>query len=68
MNIRLLKSKLIEQGLTQKDLAEIMKLSPSTLNRKINDPRNIFVLRELLILKDILKLSDEEAIAIFFRD
>jgi transcriptional regulator with XRE-family HTH domain len=41
MKLNTLKGKIIEKGLTQKELAKEMKLNPKTFNSKLNGKRNL---------------------------
>jgi len=65
MKINKLKAKMIEYGYTQEDVAKELSMSNSTLNLRIME-RVDFKLTELVKLKELLSLTDDEAIDIFF--
>ncbi len=66
MNINLLKSKIIENGYTQKTLANKMEISVNTLNKKIL-LQSSFTVGDLKKLKELLDLSIEDINNIFFK-
>ena len=66
MDIRLLKSVMVKNGDTQRDLADAMCLSPSRLSAKINEKRADFRLRELAFIQRRYNLSSDDIYAIFF--
>jgi transcriptional regulator with XRE-family HTH domain len=57
VNLNILKAKIVENGLTQKEVAEEMGLSPKTLNAKLNGKRTMYV-NELELLRLKLKLDN----------
>ena len=61
----LLKFKMARAGKTVADLAAKMGISPAALRNRINN-RTEFVVREIQILIDELKLTAYDANAIFF--
>lgn len=70
MQSNMLKSKIALVGINQERLAEMMgangaSIDRATLNQKINAKRE-FNQSEIKALIDALKLSNEEAIEIFF--
>ncbi len=65
MNINLLKSKIIENGYTQKTLANKMDISVNTLNKKIL-LQSAFTVGDLKKLKKLLDLSTDDVNNIFF--
>ena len=67
MNIQLLEKKIAEKGLKKKYLATLLNIDKSTLSYKINGKRN-FMVREIKKISEILSLTDEEKLLIFFRD
>ncbi len=67
MNINLLKSKIIENGFTQKSLSSAMGISVNTLNKKIL-LQSSFTVGDVRKLKEILKLSIEDVNNIFFNE
>ena len=64
MNSNLLKSYLIRNGLTQRDFADKLDITPATLNAKINNKR-AFKITEINKSADILHLNAEETKTIF---
>jgi len=67
MNSFKIRGKIVENGLTQTALADELGLSQSTLSQKINGYRPITRL-ELIKLKEVLQLTDDEFIELFFID
>ena len=66
-NKRLFKSAMDKAGFTQQTLADAIGIGLATLNMKINNVRQ-FKTSEIVALKRILNLSNEERDAIFFAD
>lgn len=65
MNTALLKSKRVAKGLSQVQLAELVKVSPTTYNQCENGkvPFRMDIVKSLILL---LKLSESEVSEIFF--
>lgn len=68
MNMIKLRMKCVEQVMTQRDLADAIGISLSSLQRKLRDNGDSFTLGEILKIKEALKLSDREAKELFFDD
>lgn len=66
MKINILKSKLVAQGKTLKDLKSALKLSDYGLYKKIHG-YNQFKLNELQTIKSFLNLNNDEINDIFFK-
>ena len=64
MNVFKLKAKIVERGMGVEELAGILDMSTQTLYRKLRTPLSM-TLMDAIKLKDILGLTDEEAIEIF---
>lgn len=64
MNVFKLKAKIVERGMGVEELAGILDMSTQTLYRKLRTPLSM-TLMDAIRLKDILELTDEEAIEIF---
>ena len=64
MNAFKLKAKIVEQNITMEALAKHIGISTTTLYRKVKYPLRLTLL-EVIKLKDILGMTDEEAIDIF---
>lgn len=64
MNMNKLKAKIIEQGMNVEELAEIIGITGPTLYRKMRAPLKITI-GEAIQIKDVLKLTDQEALEIF---
>ena len=67
MNTAKLKGKMRELNITQEELAKLIGVALSTLNRKLQDDRSgdAFTIGEVIKIVEVLKLTKEEAIAIF---
>lgn len=63
-NKRLLKGKVMANGMTLGDLAVAIGINASTMTRKLK--QGTFTRAEINAISDILQLTDEEIIAIFF--
>ena len=61
----ILKEKIREKKLSYKKLSEKMRISESGLNKKING-KNYFTQSEIYKIKELLELTDNELIKIFF--
>ena len=66
MNTNKLKAALVESGLSQRKLAEIMNVSKNTINAKINGKSPITI-NEAIFLRNKLNLSKEIFEEIFLR-
>jgi len=64
LNKNKLKAKVIENGLTMEKVAKALDINVTTLYRKINGTSD-FTRSEMHKIKDLLNLSDKEAIDIF---
>lgn len=67
MNTAKLKGKMRELNITQEELAKLIGVALSTLNRKLQDDKSgdTFTIGEIIKIVEVLKLSKEEAIIIF---
>ena len=65
VNSKKLKALFIENGVTQKNVAEKLGISKASLNNKILN-KNDFKTREIQGLCDILKIKDKESIFFAF--
>ncbi|WP_031513993.1 helix-turn-helix domain-containing protein [Desulfofalx alkaliphila] len=68
VNINKLKGKIVERGMSVGDLAKEIGVDRSTLYRKMNASGEPFTIREANLICKALKLSGQEAMAIFFSD
>lgn len=64
MNMNKLRAKIVERGMNVEELAEIIGMTGTTLYRKLRAPLKITI-GEAIQMKDVLKLTDEEALEIF---
>ena len=64
-NINKLKGKITENGYTMKTLSSKIGICETSLRRKIND-KSDFTLSESLKVKEILHLSSQDYLDIFF--
>lgn len=65
VNINMLRGKIVERGTNVSDVAEKMGIDKATLYRRIADG-DAFTIGEAQKITDILSLSHDEAVAIFF--
>jgi DNA-binding transcriptional ArsR family regulator len=64
MNIQRLRAKIVEREMNVEQLAEIIGMTGPTLYRKLRAPLKITI-GEAIQMKDVLELTDEEALDIF---
>lgn len=64
-NTNKLKAKIVEKGLTMKEFAKTVNLCETTLRRKINN-KSDFTIKESLLFKEKLNLTDYEYLDFFF--
>ena len=65
MNNKAIKALIESKGIKKRKLAEFLGISPQTLYNKLNGTSD-FLISELEMLGDILHLSNEELIEVFF--
>lgn len=66
INVLKLKGKMVERGVTTEDLAKQLGIDRTTLYRKFKNNGSSFTIREANEIVCFLKLSKEDANAIFF--
>ena len=66
-NANKVRGKLAEMQLTQKDVAKVWNCSLPTVSQKLNGLRPLF-LDEAVSLSNLLELTDQEKVDIFFAD
>lgn len=66
MNVKKLKAKMVERGLTVEKLGEKISIDRSSMYRRLATPEKITI-GEALRMADALELTDEEACAIFLK-
>ena len=64
MNAFKLKAKIVERNITMEELASRIGISTATLYRKVRNPLRM-TLMEVIKIKDVLGITDKEAIDIF---
>jgi len=67
MNSNKLKAKLVECGETQRSLADALDIDVATINKKVNG-KALFNANEIKKIIELLKLSGDEVISIFFAE
>lgn len=65
MNLLLLKSKMVEKGITDQELSSLLGINQATLSRKKNGVSD-FYRNEIKVIKEVLKLTDKDIDLIFF--
>ena len=68
VNINRLRGKIIENGLSVKDLADKLEMDRSTLYRKMNSEGDTMTISDAEKISKILDLSLEEVNSIFFSE
>lgn len=66
VNVNKLKAKLVENGMSVEDLAEKIEVDRATLYRKMSNGGRTMLVRDANAIARVLKLTAEEAVAIFF--
>lgn len=66
VNVNKIHGKLKELGLTVEDAAKTMGIDRSTLYRKLGNSGAGLTVRDAQMLVDILQLTEQEALEIFF--
>lgn len=66
VNILKLKGKLVENGMTIKDLAKVINVNESTVYRKFNNNGDTITIKEAELISVALKLNRDEINSIFF--
>ena len=65
MNLLLLKSKMVEKGITDRELSSLLGINQATLFRKKNEVSD-FYRNEIKVIKEVLELTDKDIDLIFF--
>lgn len=65
MNLLLLKSKMVEKGITDQELSSLLGINQATLFRKKNGTSD-FYRNEIKVIKEVLDLTDRDIDLIFF--
>lgn len=65
LNTRKLKARMVELGLTQKDIAVALKIAPATASQKINGIRPLY-LDEAQTVAEVLEIDDKSFGDYFF--
>ena len=66
MNIRKLRSVMVEKGVSVNDLAKAAGMTKSTFYRRESSSGDSFTIKEANAIKSLLSLSANEAVEIFF--
>lgn len=67
INSNKIKGRIVELGLTQKDLADALGVALPTVSQKINNVRSMDV-REAFIIAKVLGIPDKDFREYFFKD
>ena len=67
INTNKLKGRIVELGLTQKDIAKALGIVTPTVSQKINNVRGMDV-KEAFIIAEVLNIPDEEFREYFFKE
>ena len=68
VDVNRLKGKTVERGLTGEKIAKALGIDQSTYYRKMGDGGGGFTLSQAITMSEVLSLSREERIAIFFAE
>lgn len=67
VNTNKIKGRIVELGLTQKDIAKALGVALPTVSQKINNVRAMDV-REAFVIANVLKIPDEKFREYFFKE
>lgn len=68
LNLNKLKGKIVENEMNVSDIAKLLEIDRSTLYRKLKGDGDKLTVKEANQIVNVLHLSKEEAMAIFFKD
>ena len=66
VNVNKLKGKIVENGMSVTDLADMIRIDKATFYRKLNANGETFLIKEADAIAKALNLTGEEVNAIFF--
>lgn len=66
VNVNLLKARLVEQGLSVADLADVLDVNTSTVYRKLQNNGAGLLVSDAKAIVDCLGLGGQDAVNIFF--
>ena len=66
VNVNKLKGKIVENGMSVQELAELVNIDKATFYRKLNANGETFLIREADAISKALNLTMDEVTAIFF--
>lgn len=66
MNKELLRSVMVLNGETNRDLAEVLGISEQSVSNKINENKSEFKQGEIAIIRQHYNLTEEQVVNIFF--
>ncbi|QNO14967.1 helix-turn-helix transcriptional regulator [Alkalicella caledoniensis] len=67
VNSNKLKGRIVELGLTQRDIAKALNIALPTASQKINNVRTMDI-NEAFIIAEVLKIPDDDFREYFFKD
>jgi predicted transcriptional regulator len=67
MQVQVLKDRIKASGMSMEKISEMIGIDPSTMYRKIQKGGDGFTIKETNALAEVLKLSSDDALDIFFR-
>lgn len=65
MNLRKLREKMAERGMSQKDLERLTGISHTTMNRKLNHAQETLTLQNIMRIRQALNLTQRDVWEIF---
>ena len=65
-NMKMIRGKMVEKGLNAEELSVIINKDRATFYRKLNSDGDNFTIKEANLIVNALKLTPDEATAIFF--
>lgn len=60
------RAKMVERGVSARELADRLGISRDSMYRKLREPARLITIREAKIIADALRLTEEEILEIFF--
>ena len=65
MNLRKLREKMAERGMSQKDLERLTGISHTTMNRKLNHAQETLTIQNIMRIRQALSLTQRDVWEIF---
>ena len=68
VDVMKLKGKIVEKGYNTEKVADAIGINRATFYRRLKEKGNTFTIKEANMIRELLGLTTEEAITIFFKN